>query len=187
MFLRYVERLFWTAGAAAIGYSSWLWVEGAYAQKLGAYQLLHSEPLRTVQASAGSLREGALFGQIEIPAIGLEAIIFEGTSDTTLTRGVGHLSTSSRPDSKAGNIVLAAHRDTFFRPLRKIQPGHEVTLLTTRGLFRYVVESTATVEPTDLEVIQPTPNPVLTLITCYPFTFIGNAPERYIVRAVPIS
>ena len=130
------------------------------------------------------MREGALVGHIEIGRIGLSAVIFEGTSEGTLDLGVGHLTSSVTPDRK-GNVVLAAHRDTFFRPLRSIEVGDAITLTTPQGRFYDKVESTEVVKPTEVSVIQPTRDATLTLITCYPFAFLGAAPERFIVHASP--
>lgn len=132
-------------------------------------------------ARAEVTREGTLVGRIEIPRLGLAAIVFEGTSDGTLARGVGHLSNSAAPGQR-GNLVLAGHRDTFFRPLRGIRTGDSITVTTLDGPFQYVVESTAVVAPDAVEVLRASETPTLTLITCYPFRFIGSAPERFIVR-----
>jgi LPXTG-site transpeptidase (sortase) family protein len=88
---------------------------------------------------------------------------------------------------KTGNICLAGHRDTFFRPLKRIAPGDEVELRFPGGTTRYRVSTIETVEPTDRQVLEPTPDNTLTLITCYPFYFIGSAPKRFIVRASAIS
>jgi len=83
--------------------------------------------------------------------------------------------------------VLAGHRDTFFRPLKRVRAGDAITLRTRDGDFEYLVESTAVVRPTDLDVIQPTDRPTLTLITCFPFYYVGPAPDRFIVRANLLS
>jgi sortase A len=113
-------------------------------------------------------------------------VIFEGTSERTLELGVGHLTASSRPET-AGNVVLAAHRDTFFRPLRDVHQGDAITVTTPRGERTYQVRSTEVVQPTDVSVIRPTAHDTLTLITCYPFNFVGAAPERFIVHAEPVN
>lgn len=124
-----------------------------------------------------------LFGQIEIARLGLSAMVVEGTSTRALFGGVGHLTESARP-GEAGNVVLAAHRDTFFRPLEHVRQGDLIHLKTVSGSFAYRVETISIVEPTQTEVLAPTEEPVLTLVTCYPFRFIGPAPKRFIVRAV---
>src|SRR4051812_1154955 len=110
-----------------------------------------------------------------VPGLDLSAVVFEGTSDGTLARAVGHLRGSATP-GKNGNVVLAAHRDTFFRKLRNISDGDIVTITSAAGNFVYVVESTAIVDPSAVEVLRPSKDATLTLVTCYPFTYIGNAP-----------
>jgi hypothetical protein len=96
------------------------------------------------------------------------------------------MSSSSLP-GELGNIVLAGHRDTFFRSLREIRPGDRISLRTPAGAFAFTVDWTRVVNPTDTSVILPTPSPALTLVTCYPFYYVGPAPERFIVRALPPS
>ncbi len=108
--------------------------------------------------------------------------MFEGTSDDTLARGVGHLHGSAAP-GQIGNLVLAGHRDTFFRGLRDIRQGDQISVKAPDGDYQYSVDSTAIVQPTQTEVVRPTDDATLTLITCYPFNYIGSAPERFIVHA----
>jgi sortase A len=125
-------------------------------------------------------------GRIDIPRLDLSVVVFEGTSDATLARGVGHLTGSAGPGAR-GNLVLAGHRDTFFRELRNIREGDEVNIKGPQGEFEYQVESTAIVEPDQTEVLKPSDGATLTLITCYPFRYIGNAPQRFIVRATKVG
>jgi sortase A len=99
-----------------------------------------------------------------------------------LRRSAGWLTDTSRP-GKSGNVAIAAHRDTYFRPLRHIQEGDVIQITTLNGRYDYRVQWTAVVEPDDLSVIAPTVKPTLTLITCYPFYYVGNAPQRFVVRA----
>lgn len=127
-----------------------------------------------------------LVGQIEIARLDLSAMVVEGTSTRALFGGVGHLTDSALPGA-AGNVVLAAHRDTFFRPLERVRQGDLIQLKTVTGSFAYRVETISIVEPTQTDVLAPTEEPVLTLVTCYPFRFIGPAPKRFIVRAVLVS
>lgn len=88
---------------------------------------------------------------------------------------------------ETGNVVLGGHRDTFFRPLRGIRRGDRITVTTTTGKYRYRVDWTRVVNPEQTELLQPTPDPALTLVTCYPFRYVGAAPQRFIVRARMIS
>lgn len=121
-------------------------------------------------------------GRLEIPRLAISAKILEGTSDATLDKAVGHLTNTPIP-GEPGNIALAAHRDTFFRPLRNIKVNDEITITDQDITYRYRVDSTAIVLPTDLTVLDSRGHDSLTLITCYPFYFIGSAPKRFIVHA----
>jgi sortase A len=129
---------------------------------------------------------GATVGRIEIPRLGVSAIIKAGTDARTLQLAVGHIPGTALP-GETGNIGLAAHRDTFFRRLREIQSDDEIRLITPEGSYSYRVERTNIVEPRDVWVLDPTAYPVLTLVTCYPFSYVGTAPQRFIVRAVRTS
>ncbi len=126
-------------------------------------------------------QDGSL-GRIEIPRLGISALIVEGTSTTALNRAVGHIEGTSWP-GVPGNVGLSAHRDTFFRPLRNIKKGDEINLRHPEADFRYQVVSTKVVSPNDVAVLEPDGREILTLVTCYPFYFIGPAPSRFIVRA----
>jgi sortase A len=126
--------------------------------------------------------DGVSIGEIQIPRLGLRAMIAQGESAPILRRSVGHLSDTALP-GEVGNVVLAGHRDTFFRPLSGVRAGDSITLKTRDGEFEYLVESTSVVAPSAVEVLEPTGGRTLTLITCYPFSYIGAAPNRFIVRA----
>jgi sortase A len=125
---------------------------------------------------------GGLMGRIEIARLGISVMIIEGTSEAALRRAAGHISGTGLP-GQPGNIGISAHRDTFFRPLRKIRRNDVITLTTLLGEYRYRVVSTRIVSPFDVEVLESTEAEILTLVTCYPFYFVGSAPERFIVRA----
>jgi sortase A len=120
---------------------------------------------------------------LRIPKIRLEVPVLAGTDDRTLDRGVGHIDDTALPGA-AGNIGIAGHRDGFFRGLKDIAPGDVIQLVTIHGQDDYRVERTWIVDPDDVSVLDPTPAGALTLVTCYPFYFIGSAPQRFIVRAV---
>ena len=130
--------------------------------------------------------EGATIGEIQISRLGLAAIVVQGDAANILQRAIGHLAESALP-GESGNVVLAGHRDTFFRPLKRIRVGDTIRLRTVKGDFEYEVESTAVVSPDAIEVLQPTGGRTLTLITCFPFGFVGPAPNRFIVRAREIE
>lgn len=145
-------------------------------------QALKGVNLARAENSGISVREGSGLGRIEISQIGLTAMILEGTDEGTLQRAVGHIRGTPLP-GQSGNVALAGHRDTFFRGLRNIRHDHEITLTTLSGSYRYRVESTRVVEPEQTEVLDDVGDDTLTLVTCYPFNFVGSAPYRFIVRA----
>lgn len=128
----------------------------------------------------------APIGRVEIPRLGVSAIVREGVDDGTLRRAVGHVPETALPGD-TGNVALAAHRDTFFRPLRNIRNGDRIHITTPDGRHEYTVDETRIVDPTDVWVLDPTPQPTLTLVTCYPFDYVGSAPRRFIVRATSIA
>ena len=206
-FLRWSQRLFFLVGILALGYVGFVLVDAKlyqayhtwrFQQDLDGLRLsvnrgvslpLPSSPpslAKAERANAESLRmggrEGAPLGRIEINAIGLEVMILEGTDDGTLQRAVGHIPGTALP-GQAGNVAIAGHRDTFFRPLRNIRKDDEITVTTLKGFYRYRVDSTRVVEPEDIAVLDDSDDAVLTLVTCYPFYFVGSAPQRFIVRA----
>src|SRR5207344_2603970 len=118
-----------------------------------------------------------------IPKIRLEVAVLPGTDDHTLDRGAGHIEDTPQPGA-AGNSGIAGHRDGFFRGLQDIAAGDAIELDTLEGTHVYRVERTWVVEPEDVSVLDPTPTRALTLVTCYPFYFVGPAPKRFIVRAM---
>ena len=132
------------------------------------------------------INSGALIGRLEIPALGLSVPVLENDDAATLVKGVGHIPRTAVPGG-LGNLVLAGHRDTFFRPLRRVQPGMKSEVVTPRGTFRYTVDRTEIVLPSQVEVMDVGAQPEMTLITCYPFDFIGPAPKRFIVHAHLVS
>jgi len=109
-------------------------------------------------------------------------IVSEGVQSRTLARAAGHITGTAFPD-EPGNVGIAAHRDTYFRKLGQIRPDDLISLATPVGTYQYSVEWTRIVSPSSVDVLEPSTNPVLTLVTCYPFTYIASAPERFIVRA----
>ncbi len=119
---------------------------------------------------------------LRVPAINLEVPVLEGTDDLTLNRAVGHIEGTAMP-REGGNIGIAGHRDGFFRGLKDIHLGDTMDLFTETGDSRYVVDEIVIVSPDDVAVLAPRSTPALTLVTCYPFYFVGSAPLRYIVHA----
>jgi len=127
-------------------------------------------------------RDAPALAVLRIPKIKLEVPILEGTDDWTLNRGVGHIEDTASPGAP-GNIGIAGHRDGFFRGLKDIATGDVILMETRSGIERYTIDHIWIVQPEDVWVIDPTPARSITLVTCYPFYFIGSAPQRYIVRA----
>jgi sortase A len=148
-----------------------------------------TKPARnTSQERPASIAPNGLIGRLDVPRVGLSAFIFEGTGQSTLSHAVGHIPSTILP-GQSGNVGLAAHRDTFFRPLKDVRLNDIVTLTTLGIQYRYRVVSTRVVAPTEISVLRNDNNndEVLTLVTCYPFYFLGSAPDRFIVRAKRIT
>lgn len=125
---------------------------------------------------------GRTLGRLEIPRLRITAMVAEGADARTLGRAVGHLTATALPGSP-GNCVLAGHRDTFLRGLGKVRVEDTIRIITRERTYVYQVEWTKVVAPKQIDVIEPTPGRCVTLITCYPFRYIGHAPSRFIVRA----
>jgi sortase A len=195
--LRWLERSLWVTSLVLLGWvgfslaDGWLFQSRAEASLERALARVGVDlpELPGDQGSAadgppsfGPVDLGDPLGRLEIPRLGLEVMVAEGTRGWVLRRGAGHLPGTPLPGD-SGNVALAGHRDRHFRPLKDVAPGDEILLTTPHGTFRYRVEWTRIVEPKDVEVLDPTDQPTLTLVTCYPFYFVGNAPDRFIVRA----
>ena len=135
-----------------------------------------------VSQPAPMLATRALIGRIDVPRLRLSAVAREGVDVRTLRGSVGHVPGTALP-GEAGNAAFAAHRDTFFRPLAGIRKGDTVMVTTPDGTHRYTVFSTRVVEPSDVSVLRSGHLSQLTLVTCYPFDYVGSAPQRFIVQA----
>jgi sortase A len=131
-------------------------------------------------------RRPEAFARLEIPRLGVKAIVKEGDDAKTLLRAVGLVPGSARPGEE-GNIVLAGHRDTFFYPLQDVRTGDRIRLVVPPHTYRYEVGSVRIVEPTETSVLQSRGMEELTLVTCYPFHFVGPAPQRFIVSATRVN
>ena len=185
---RGIEPLLFLIAACCLGYYLYVYAEARL------YQSFEDREIDAILASgaspsAGDQRvprpapaEGSTIGRIEIPRLGVSAVIRAGSDARTLRLAVGYIPGTALPGEK-GNVGLAGHRDTFFRKLRDINPDDEIRVTTKEGVFRYFVQRTNIVQPSDVWVLDETGYPALTLVTCYPFTYIGSAPQRFIVRA----
>jgi len=172
-----------SAGLFALAYVALVVIDANAYQRSERRRFEQGGPAASV---APVVVEGAAIGEIQISRLRLAAIVVQGDAPDILQRAVGHLAETALP-GETGNVVLAAHRDTFFRPLKRIRVGDTITVRTVKGRFEYVVESTGVVSPDAIEVLQPTGGRTLTLITCFPFGFVGPAPNRFIVRARAIE
>jgi len=137
-------------------------------------------------APAQPLETGLLIGRLRIPRLKVAVMVREGAAESTLRRAVGHVPGTALP-GYVGNVGLAGHRDTFFRPLANVRQDDSIDLETDQGTFRYLVTSTQIVSPRDVEVLKASGGKTLTLVTCYPFYYVGSAPKRFIVHAVEVS
>jgi sortase A len=150
-------------------------------QAANAQVAVSDASLTRTRISLPAMTDG-LIGRIDIPRLGVSVIVIEGDGTKILRRAVGHIRGTALP-GQPGNIGISGHRDTFFRPLRNIERNDIITLSTLRGEYRYRVVSTKIVGPRDVAVLDPSEVEVLTLVTCYPFYYVGSAPSRFIVRA----
>ena len=151
----------------------------------GLQPLVATADSRRYQASLAEKTSDPL-AILRIKKIGLEVAVLEGTDDLTLNRAVGHIEDTPRPGEN-GNVGIAGHRDGFFRGLKDIVKGDALELETLSGTQTYRVSDIWIVQPEDVYVLDPTPEPSITLVACYPFYFVGHAPQRYIVRATRSS
>ncbi len=192
--LRWSRNVFLAAGILLISYYGYVSLDTRLYQ---AHELRHfqqqikdAEPAVAGQVALRPVSfhpvTGAALGEIELMRIGVHAMIIEGDDDRTLRHAVGHIPGTASP-GQPGNVAIAGHRDTFFRALRNVRQGDEIALWTLDGSYRYRVDSTEIVAPEDTEVLNPSSGDVMTLVTCYPFNFVGPAPKRFIVRAQRIS
>jgi sortase A len=181
LLLKWTQLALFAGATAMLGYCGFVLMDTWMFQHRATQTL---ERPRTAAPAPGSAPDG-LIGRIEIQRLGMSIVVAEGTDEPTLRRAVGHIAGTALP-GQAGNIGIAAHRDTFFRPLRNIRRDDVITLTTLGGEYRYRVVSTKIVNPNDVAVLNSEGKEILTLVTCYPFYFIGSAPNRFIVRAARV-
>ena len=190
---RRAERLLWTVGtlcllsvAAAAAYGAWSQREGLRELDREIAQAAQALPERSVPGiPPPTPAPGQVVGRIEIPRLDLTAVVLEGVAERSLMGGVGHIPRTAFPGFP-GNVGLAAHRDLHFRSLRNIVLGDRIRMTTPNGTFEYRVSGTQIVEPNATWVLDAPPPVALTLVTCYPFRYVGRAPKRFIVQAVPV-
>jgi sortase A len=183
--LRWSRNVFLIIGLLALSYVGFALLDAWLYQAEQARRFeraLKEANLARAESPGIAVSEGSTLGRIEINSVGLTTMILEGTEEGTLRRAVGHIRGTPLPGQR-GNVALAGHRDTFFRGLRKIRVNDEITLTTLSGSYHYRVDSTKVVKPEETEVLKDDRDDTLTLVTCYPFNFVGSAPKRFIVRA----
>lgn len=142
-----------------------------------------SEPRRVAWQASLKTGAGSPLGVLAIASIGLSVAVLEGTDERTLNRGVGRVA-GTRVET---NLGLSGHRDGFFRALRHVVPGDRIRLETPGAVYDYEVRALSVVNPEDVHVLDPTPEPTLTLVTCFPFFALGPAPQRFIVQAALVG
>ena len=195
--MKWMARLLFGAGLAALGWCAFVLADGLAYQD--SQSDLLDQSLREIEVVAEAVPVNAkvavnrgappnqdIFGRLEITRLGLSVIVAEGVDRLSLRRAAGHVPGTGIP-GRTGNIGISAHRDTYFRRLKDIREGDVIVLTTVPGTFKYRVLSTKVVAPSNIEVMDPDGGEILTLITCYPFYFVGAAPERFIVRAERIN
>jgi sortase A len=193
--LRWTQAACFAGALALLGYCGYVLADSWNFQRTALLELeqtvkpvdQHAVAATLIRsAPPASVFKNAPLGRIDVPRLGISVAVFEGTSDLILRRAAGHIRGTALP-GQPGNAAISAHRDTFFRPLRNIRRDDIINIITLNGQYRYRVLSTKIVRPTDLSVLDPGDGEALTLVTCYPFYFIGAAPSRFIVRAERIA
>jgi sortase A len=182
--LHLFEWLLLGFGLGCLGMYAYETVE---ARRFQAEQAAMFEQQARAHAAPGAVKTGSLVGMLDVPRLQLSTPVIEGDDTGTLKRAVGHLPDTPMPwDS--GNSALAGHRDGLFRPLKDVKIGDQIRFRTARDEYRYRVTKTTIVKPDDLSVLAPQSDPAtLTLITCYPFYYVGSAPKRFVVHAARIG
>ena len=195
--LTWLERALWIAGCCALGYYLFTSIDASLTERQLARSFEKSRthvdvtPQATLQHSTADVSEAParprsrLVARLEIPQLGISSVILEGVESETLRVALGHVPGTSLP-GQPGNVVIAGHRDTFFRPLRKVEMCDEVSVTTTGRTYYYQVRSFEVVDPRNVNALRFHNKDELTLITCYPFSYIGPAPKRFVVHAEPV-
>jgi sortase A len=184
-FMRWTRFIFIITGILALSYVALTLINARVYQK-NALSILDKqiqvEEQHKTEQTIPIFKEGAVLGRIDIPRIGVSVAILQGTTSRTLRHGVGHIQGTALP-GEPGNIGIAGHRDTYFRALKDIRKDDMIQLETANGITRYEVDLIQITSPSDVGVLAPTSESSLTLVTCYPFYYIGAAPKRFIVHA----
>jgi sortase A len=188
--LRWTQRFLFITGILLLGYVGFTLLEARLYQVSAKRSLenqiqmekekneTHTRPVINKFAA----KTGEVLGRMDIPRLGMSVAVLQGTSSRILRLGIGHIAGTPLP-GEDGNIGIAGHRDTFFRGLKDIRKNDEIQLQAASGLSRYEVDWAKVVANDDQSVLAPSTESALTLVTCYPFYFVGPAPKRFVVRA----
>jgi len=184
--VRWTQRLLFITGALALGYVGFTLLDARLYQVSAKRSLegqIHREEAHHESQRKPALKTGAVLGRVDIPRLGISVAVLQGTSSRTLRLGAGHIEGTPLPGD-IGNSGIAGHRDTFFRELKDVRENDEIQLQTPTELIHYEVDWLKVVDPDDITVLEPSASgSALTLVTCYPFYFVGSAPNRFVVRA----
>jgi sortase A len=180
--LRWSQAALLAAAAGMLGYCGFVLADTWIFQRQASRMFDRRDWQPASPAGPGVAAMGGLVGRMEIPRLGFSVAVAEGTDGATLRRAAGHIPGTALP-GRSGNVGIAGHRDTLFRPLRNIRRDDVILLTTLQGEYRYRVVSAKVASPYDVAVLTPDGNEILTLVTCYPFYLVGPAPDRFIVRA----
>jgi len=184
-FIRWTRHVLLLSGALALTYVGLTLLDARIYQQRAELTLekrIQAQEAHETALPKLSVKEGDILGRIDIPRIELSAVVLEGTTSQTLQHGVGHIEGTALP-GEPGNIGIAGHRDTYFRGLKDIRANDEIQIQTAAGITRYEVDWIQITVPSDVAIVSPATGSALTLVTCYPFHYIGAAPERFVVHA----
>jgi sortase A len=179
--LGWTQRVLFATAAVLLGYCGFVVVDAGVFEQRESASL--ERPLATAFGPVSrSAAPRGLIGRLETPRLAVSVMLMEGDDARTLRRAVGHIPGTQLP-GQTENVAFSGHRNTFFRSLRNIRENDIIVVTTLAGKYRYRVVSTRVVDPDDVSVLNPAAGEILTLVTCYPFYFVGSSPDRFIVRA----
>jgi LPXTG-site transpeptidase (sortase) family protein len=196
---RWIVRALVVVAVVCLGWAGFAWLRAAQFEREGRDRFEQSrenvaaaarppsaEPMAAEPMAPEPIKTNDVIGILEIPRLGFSEIVAEGDGDDTLDVAIGHLPDTPLP-WHPGNSAMAGHRDAQFRPLKDVRVGDRLLLQTQHGTLEYELRETLIVDPDDVWVLDPTDERTLTLITCYPFYFVGNAPQRFVIKAEAVD
>lgn len=183
--LRGIRYLLYFSGILALGYVGFTLLDARLYEvsaKRSLEDQIQVENEHKVATPKPAVKNGDVLGRMDIPKLGVSVAVLEGTNSRILRLGVGHIKGTALPGDP-GNSGIAGHRDTFFRALKDVRQNDEIEIQTANGQFHYQVDWVKVVAPNDTSVLIPSAEAALTLVTCYPFYYVGPSPNRFVVRA----